>query len=256
MFEGRVVVWNSPDEGSIGDSHGRRDSGAVSDQWQVGDYVEIISLDNLCTEKPCTGSLPNIANVDVNSVRDCSDLLHNQICSYECAQGYTKSGESTCMLGTFRGGSCVENSCLENPNIEYMDQDETTCQNTEPFGECDVVCKFGYSRSTGTTTCRLGSWQVNTQCNANACMSPLVLENAMQDQCIGTQHGSRCDVVCESGYDFISTQGVKCSLGSFEVGVNVNTASTSELETLYGIGPATAAKIVEYRTIHVRYICL
>ena len=33
-------------------------------------------------------------------------------------------------------------------------------------------------------------------------------------------------------------------------GVNLNTASAEELTTLKGIGPSTAAKIIEYRQAH------
>ena len=33
-------------------------------------------------------------------------------------------------------------------------------------------------------------------------------------------------------------------------GVNLNTASAEELATLKGIGPSTAAKIIEYRQAH------
>ena len=35
--------------------------------------------------------------------------------------------------------------------------------------------------------------------------------------------------------------------------ININTASADELEQLPGVGPVTAARIVEYRTKHGNY---
>lgn len=46
-----VVVWSNPNGGSVGDAHGRLDSGAAPGDWEVGDsltlpYLEVLSNDH------------------------------------------------------------------------------------------------------------------------------------------------------------------------------------------------------------------
>ena len=68
IWEGRVVMWNVANGGSVGDAHGRRDPGQSPSQWNVGDYVEIISLDGLCEEDPCTSAPTHISYVSFSLV--------------------------------------------------------------------------------------------------------------------------------------------------------------------------------------------
>ena len=54
--------------------------------------------------------------------------------------------------------------------------------------------------------------------------------------------------------------GVNSSAKSSNIGksdkININTASKSELESLPGIGPATAVKIMEYRKVNGKFSCI
>ena len=52
-------------------------------------------------------------------------------------------------------------------------------------------------------------------------------------------------VTNDSGYNIIVDNGNNAKNGGGKV--NINSASQTELETLEGIGPSTAAKIIEYR---------
>ena len=141
IWEGRVVLWNQANGGSVGDSHGRRDPGASTSQWSVGDFVEIISLDDMCLEDPCV-AVPSISNADIDSVRDCANLQHGETCDFQCLTGYTKSGESVCNLGVYLGGACNEDSCTGNPSILNMDTSSTDCTNSAPGDVCNVICEY------------------------------------------------------------------------------------------------------------------
>jgi len=44
IWSGRIMWWNNQNGGTSGNSHGRRDSGSSSGQWQVGDTV----TDGIC----------------------------------------------------------------------------------------------------------------------------------------------------------------------------------------------------------------
>lgn len=61
-------------------------------------------------------------------------------------------------------------------------------------------------------------------------------------------------VIDNSGKNIIVDNGSNISKGGNKV--NINTASQTELETLTGIGPSTASKIIEYREKNGKFITI
>ena len=73
--------------------------------------------------------------------------------TYDCASGYDPSGDATCSLGSWSGGSCVDGSCKSNPGFANFDDlvpNGNDCTLEVPSGTtCAFTCAPGYT-ATGT----------------------------------------------------------------------------------------------------------
>jgi hypothetical protein len=84
IWEGTVKVWNSVNGGQKGDSHGRRNSGYSTQQWQIGDMLVHAGAHCPLPEAGCDESTTAFQNVDYRGCQ--SRTRSNRECQKWTAQ--------------------------------------------------------------------------------------------------------------------------------------------------------------------------
>lgn len=157
--------------------------------------------------------MPDIANaVDVGS---CIGTQSQDSCVFECENGYTPSSSLNCLRGEFDIQACLENPCLNPPEIAYSTVED--CVDVASGDTCLVRCLDGYHPSVvdGTETCYLGNWNVSMSCDPDPCdLDPVIdFMDSQATVCENTQSGDECEVQCDAGY---TAHGqASCSLGTW-----------------------------------------
>jgi len=151
-----------------------------------------------CTPSPCVGA-PDISNVVSNS---CTSTSSGSSCAFSCAQGYTPSGNASCLLGEFQAGvTCNPNPCLGDPNVEHIR--EASCLTTPHGTDCFYECEDGF-RPSNSVTCHLGVFQTSstTTCDEMECSTnPIVVYmDTTSTSCAGTPSQQSCTIACQAGF--------------------------------------------------------
>eukprot|EP00054_Salpingoeca_dolichothecata_P028658 m.219346 g.219346 ORF g.219346 m.219346 type:complete len:3133 (-) comp26284_c0_seq1:107-9505(-) len=176
------------------------------------DYACVLGnwISGSCVEADCADSptLPlNAASVD-----DCDNSEHGDTCSFTCNEGFSASGNVTCVKGVWSQGTCDPSSCDTPPTAP--ENGVVGCVgSTDHDSECTLSCNEGYAK-TGDFTCLFGEFDSPTCEDAPCTQLPNTVENGIAPTCVFTESGSTCELACMEGYT--ASSNYTCTSGSFD----------------------------------------
>ena len=125
-------------------------------------------------------------------------------CNYVCDQGYTRTGNHTCMPGAhrsrgrFEGGQCLPNQCVLGLDLPHS-QDMSACAGRTTTETCEYDCLQGYHID-GVHECHPTGAFVGGRCAPNECTSHgYVRKQETGTVCTGNT-GDYCQKICNPGY--------------------------------------------------------
>ena len=128
----------------------------------------VISRAPIRARQPCDSSIPPL----FGNLGNCSvDLKHGQQCSYDCDEGYTLSGVTSCSNGELTAASCIGSACTITRAPRYGSAG--TCGSVLASGQfCQPACEAGFLPS-GTSRCTAGNLVAATcERNTTICANP------------------------------------------------------------------------------------
>jgi len=186
---------------------GYRKSGTDMIHCQLGQW----ETTSQCVPKSCA---ENVEIEHMSELLTCQNTAHGHTCDILCADGYVVSspGYATCIRGSWNLSLCEPMDCSGEPFVAHMSSASTSCSGTRHGESCRFNCSQGY-RATEAAQCEHGTYLPGPLCDPMDCENPPTIAHGDASACIGTSHGSSCNISCYSGFQ--ASGPLSCLYGNF-----------------------------------------